>query len=146
MNKKKLEIKKIIRTITIIVVLIALLFVFSIISDSRPHTVPNTNNNQVEELTNTEIILKLSNNTHEDLVNYKDLITITDKVYLITEENKAELQENYFFTFSESIVVDYGFMLAEVGDYILEFGNLVVVYNYQDDTVKSLFQVQGLNS
>ncbi|OQA65997.1 MAG: hypothetical protein BWY36_00949 [Candidatus Diapherotrites archaeon ADurb.Bin253] len=60
----------------------------------------------------------------------------------VSNENIDQLKQQYPFVFNESISEQFGYSVAKNGDYILEFPSVIVVYNYPQNKVKSLFYIQ----
>ena len=142
MNKKKVKKKNnfsFYKLISIIIVLFVLLLLI----------IPNNNikNMKTVNPTNVQIILKLKNNTNPQLKGFSTILDSQNPIIVtITPNNISELSSRYSFVFAKSIESDYGYKVATIDDYLIIYPNLVVVYNYKSDLVKSLFKVQTVGN
>ena len=101
--------------------------------------------NQLESISKESILLQLKNNSSDRLSDYKQYLKEPFLSYQLTNDNFLEYKQKYSFAFSENNLSKYNFLYPEINDYVLEFNNLIVVYNYQSDIVKSLFFVGNIN-
>jgi len=142
MNKKKVKKKNnfsFYKLISIIIVLFVLLLLI----------IPSNNTKDMKTVnpTNVQIILKLKNNTNPQLKGFSTILDSQNPIIVtITPNNISELSSRYSFVFAKSIESDYGYKVAAIDDYLIIYPNLVVVYNYKSDLVKSLFKVQTIGN
>lgn len=93
---------------------------------------------------NNEVDVPLVKNIDVDLgkVNLPESVLIEENQ--ITSENYNLLKTKYPFVFNESFIIEYGFENTQINDYILEFKDYVLVYNLEEDNVKSIWLVQSI--
>ena len=135
-KKKSFSFYKLISIVLILLVLAMLIF-----------TSNNTKEVKLVNPTNIQIIQKLRNNTNQQLLDFSTIINSQNPLILtITPNNFSELSSRYSFAFAKSIETDYGYKVASVGDFIIIYPKLVVIYNFNSDLVKSMFQVQTIGN
>jgi len=135
-KKKSFSFYKLISIIIILLVLAMLIF-------------PSNSTKEVKSInpTNVQIIQKLRSNTNQQLQDFSTILNSQNPLIVtITSNNFSELSKRYSFAFLKSIETDYGYKVASIGDYIIVYPKLVVIYNYNSDLVKSMFQVQTIGN
>ena len=86
-----------------------------------------------------EIVNRISKNSFlETSDNLVSLTKTPQNIYRITFSNKDELKKSYSYLFEDK-VKDYNFSKPRINDYILDYNDYVVVYNYNRDKIKSAF-------
>ncbi|MCK9292989.1 hypothetical protein M0P25_02845 [archaeon] len=141
-NKSESESKNRIIIIIIFSILI-LLIIFLFIKNYNYKS--QIEDKQEVTITKEDILSQLKNNSSEKLSDYKQYLKEPFSSYQLTENNFQEYKQKYSFAFNQTSLEKYNFLYPEVNDYILEFSNLIVVYNYQTDAVKSLFFIGNVN-
>lgn len=64
--------------------------------------------------------------------------------HYVTLENYDFLKNVYGFLFDQSIIESFGYEMTEIGDFILEFEDYILVYDFENENVKS-FWVIGIS-
>ena len=77
-----------------------------------------------------EVIDKLL--LHPEIENYNGRMAI---ITPLNEENLPELKEKYPNIYSDS----------KAGDYVFEYSDLLVVYDYKNDSIVKIFNIQNIN-
>ncbi|HOD89547.1 MAG TPA: hypothetical protein PKK56_00460 [archaeon] len=119
-----------------LIVLIAVLMIATISSSLTP-----IGNNSPEDK-KIALVAALKANTDPILDGYIEYMTGMPNISYVSNENIDQLKQQYPFVFNESISEQFGYSVAKNGDYILEFPSVIVVYNYPQNKVKSLFYIQ----
>jgi hypothetical protein len=119
-----------------LIVLIAVLMIATVSSSLTP-----IGNNSPEDK-NIALVAALKANTDPILDGYIEYMTGMPNISYVSNENIDQLKQQYPFVFNESISEQFGYSVAKNGDYILEFPSVIVVYNYPQNKVKSLFYIQ----
>ncbi len=118
-----------------LIVLIAVLMIATVSSSLTP--IGNS-----PEDKKIALVAALKANTDPILDGYIEYMTGMPNISYVSNENIDQLKQQYPFVFNESISEQFGYSVAKNGDYILEFPSVIVVYNYPQNKVKSLFYIQ----
>ncbi|HRT03980.1 MAG TPA: hypothetical protein P5513_08585 [Candidatus Diapherotrites archaeon] len=139
-TKKPVATKKSTNVSTIGIVALILLIAILMVATVSSTMTPITNNSPDDK--KTALVAALKANTDPILEGYVDYMTGMPNISYVSTENIDQLKQQYPFVFNESISEQFGYSVAKNGDYILEFPSVVVVYNYPQNKVKSLFYIQ----
>lgn len=124
---KKLNKKYKIILISIFILLIIFISIFFI------------SKNSYSFLSKNKVISKLSENKF--LVDSNQIQKIDnnpDFIYKVTLSNKTDLNNIYPYLFDDKLK-DYNFSKTQINDYIVDYNDYVVVYDYENNKVKSAF-------
>lgn len=141
MNKKTVKKKNTFSFYKLISIIIILFVLVLLIVPNNTKDLKTTNP------TNVQIIQKLKNNTNPQLQGFSTIVDSENPMIItITSNNISDLSNRYSFAFAKSIETNYGYKVATIGDYFVIYPELVVIYNYKNDQVKSLFKVQTVGN
>lgn len=76
-------------------------------------------------------------------VSLKESELVTEIVVL--EENIDSLKSTYGFAFNSSLIEVYGFFPTVIGDVILEYRDYIIVYNVEEEKVKSIWYIEYID-
>jgi predicted PurR-regulated permease PerM len=135
-NKKKcvnFGVYKIISVIIVLLIVAMLIF--------------NNNVQKKDSITNQMVVNKLLDNSNKYLQDNRNILQpLIPQIVKIESDNFVQVSQKYSFAFSESIESDYGYTIANNGDYIIIYENIIFVYSYENDFVKSLFQFKTIGN
>jgi biopolymer transport protein ExbD len=135
--------------LTNILLLILIVFVFILIVlfvsnqvSKKDINVNMPDENLIDQTQNTPQEIPIVTTTDIDLedVNLPESELIAE--FVLTEENIESLRLTYPFIFNNSLIVEYNFKPTEINDYILEFKDYIIVYDVENEVVKSIWLVQ----
>jgi len=151
-SKRQCVLNKSILNLFLIVIILALvLLLISIVNiNSEDNLLANNNykvisNNSSQEEIDSFLDMFL-NNDSEFITEFSDKLEGTPKIQIITTENKASFESRYSFMFSKDVLDSYNFSMPEINDYILEYNNAIVLYDYSNNKIKSYFLVQEVGN
>jgi competence protein ComGC len=151
--KKKTKSKNLTKILLIVlIVLVAVLIVISLINLSKTKSDLNEINKTIVDsnLIDANINVEAVNNVPNiQDVNLNDIVLPESefvKEYFVTEENINDLKNIYSFAFNENSLEEYNYKMTEVGDLILEFKDYILVYDSENEEVKSMWFVESISN
>jgi hypothetical protein len=64
---------------------------------------------------------------------------------VVLEENIDSLKNTYSFAFNDSLIEAYDFFPTVIGDVILEYRDYIIVYNVEEEKVKSIWNIEYID-
>ncbi len=64
---------------------------------------------------------------------------------VVLEENIDSLKSTYGFAFNDSLIDAYGFFPTVIGDVILEYMDYIIVYNVENEKIKSIWNIEYID-